>query len=153
MTLYDELHAVIGRLRDAGLDYALCGGLAMAAYGWPRATMDVDLLIQESDFPAIRDIARDLGFTIENKEFAVAGGQIRIRRLVKIAGAEAIPLDLIIVGPLLEPVWCSRREIVEEHGPVWVVSPEGLARMKRLRASKQDLADIERMESADDRTG
>jgi len=153
MTLYDELHALIRRLQEAGVDYALCGGLAMAAHGWPRATMDVDLLIRESDFPTIGGIARDLGFTIENPEFAVAGGQIRIRRFVKIAETKAIPLDLILVCPVLEPVWDSRGKVVEEHGPVWVVSPEGLMRMKRLRASKQDLADIERIEGENDQTG
>ena len=142
MTLYDELHALIRRLQEAGVDYALCGGLAMAAHGWPRATMDVDLLIRESDFPTIGGIARDLGFTIENPEFAVAGGQIRIRRFVKIAGTKAIPLDLILVGPLLEPVWAGRSDKGTPFGPMRVLSREGLARMKELRGSGTDQDDI-----------
>ena len=29
---------------EAGVDYALCGGLAVAAHGAPRATRDIDLL-------------------------------------------------------------------------------------------------------------
>lgn len=150
MSVYEELRELISRLNAAGLDYALCGGLAMAAHGWPRATMDIDLLILESDYTAVRDVARESGFDIENPEFTVAGGKIRIRRLVKIAGAEAIPLDLIVVGPLTDAVWQTRRKVEDERGPVWVVSPDGLLQMKRLRGSKQDLADIERIEGGNE---
>jgi hypothetical protein len=28
------------------VEYALCGGLAMAVYAMPRATLDIDVLIQ-----------------------------------------------------------------------------------------------------------
>jgi len=150
MSVYEELRALIARLNAAGVDYALCGGLAMAVHGWPRATMDVDLLIQESDLTRIADIARDLGFTIENPEFAVAGGQIRIRRFVKIAGTEAIPLDAIIVGPLLESVWAERANSATPFGLVRILSREALARMKELRASGTDLDDIRRLRGEHD---
>jgi hypothetical protein len=145
MSLYEELRALIERLRDEGIDYALCGGLAMAAHGWPRATMDVDLLIQERDYDAVRSLARGAGFTAENPEFTVAQGRIRIRRLVKIAGDQAIPLDLILVGALLEPVWAGRMDTDTPFGPLRVLSRRALARMKELRASGTDQDDIRRL--------
>ena len=41
-TLTDELLELLARLTDAGIDYAVCGGLAMAVHGYPRATMDIE---------------------------------------------------------------------------------------------------------------
>jgi hypothetical protein len=46
MNIIDELRAIIARFDQEGVDYALCGGLAMAIYAVPRATLDTDLLIQ-----------------------------------------------------------------------------------------------------------
>ena len=45
LDLYDELKAVLSALEKAEVPYALCGGLALAVYGHPRATVDIDLLV------------------------------------------------------------------------------------------------------------
>ncbi|NOT58834.1 MAG: hypothetical protein HOP19_01280 [Acidobacteria bacterium] len=45
LNLYEELKLLIARLNESGESYALCGGLAMAVHGVPRATVDIDLLI------------------------------------------------------------------------------------------------------------
>ncbi len=47
MTINDELQGLIKLLRNAKIEYALCGGLAMAVHGWPRSTMDIDILIEK----------------------------------------------------------------------------------------------------------
>jgi hypothetical protein len=39
LDLYDEFASLIGALEAAGADYAVCGGLAMAIHGFPRATI------------------------------------------------------------------------------------------------------------------
>jgi hypothetical protein len=41
MDLIDELAGLIKALNDAGVRYALCGGLAMAVHGHPRATQEL----------------------------------------------------------------------------------------------------------------
>jgi hypothetical protein len=41
--LFDELVRLAAALHDAGTPYGLCGGLAVAAHGAPRATKDIDL--------------------------------------------------------------------------------------------------------------
>lgn len=46
MDILDELKKLIGRLNEEKIEYALCGGLAMAVYALPRATLDVDILIE-----------------------------------------------------------------------------------------------------------
>lgn len=37
-------------LRDQGIPFALCGGLAVGAHGYPRATKDVDFLVGDEAF-------------------------------------------------------------------------------------------------------
>jgi hypothetical protein len=38
LDLYDEFKAIIATLNQCEIDYAVCGGLAMAVYGLARAT-------------------------------------------------------------------------------------------------------------------
>ena len=51
VNLVDELHAVTGVLRDAGIRHAVCGGLAVTLHGATRMTKDIDLLVAASDIP------------------------------------------------------------------------------------------------------
>ena len=39
LDLYDELAALLDALEAANAEYAVCGGLAMAIHGIPRATI------------------------------------------------------------------------------------------------------------------
>jgi hypothetical protein len=43
--LVAELHVVADALVAAGVEFALCGGLAVAVHGHVRATRDIDLLV------------------------------------------------------------------------------------------------------------
>ncbi|MEP6912666.1 MAG: hypothetical protein ABI923_07920 [bacterium] len=45
--LYYEFRKLIATLDEHQIDYALCGGIAMAIYDRPRATVDIDLLIYQ----------------------------------------------------------------------------------------------------------
>ena len=54
MNIQHELYLVIDTLQRAGIDYALCGGLAVIVHGYPRLTRDIDLLIREEDLVRAR---------------------------------------------------------------------------------------------------
>ena len=41
-----SLEAIVRALNGAGVRYLVAGGLAVGAHGYPRATMDVDLVVQ-----------------------------------------------------------------------------------------------------------
>lgn len=45
---WEDLKAVIKYLNDAGVDYALVGGYAIAAHGFNRASEDIDILVDPS---------------------------------------------------------------------------------------------------------
>jgi hypothetical protein len=74
----------------------------------------------------------------------VAGGRLEIQRLVKVAGNDLLPLDLLVpVDVTLRHVIDDRTSVSWEGRPIWVVGLASLRELKRLRGSAQDRADLE----------
>lgn len=142
LDLEEELRTLIDTLNGAALPYALCGGLAMAVHGAPRATIDIDLLVRPENADAVREIARGIGFVIRALPMNFA--RIRIDRVTKIdpRDGETLMLDLLVMAPELEDVWNTREKHSWSGRELSVVSREGLITLKMLRSSAQDLADI-----------
>lgn len=152
LDLFDEFQALLAGLSEGQIAYALCGGLAMAVYGIPRATLDIDLLIPDKSLDAVLDVARKLGYTFEAQKMSFAGGKIEIRRVSKLdsESGDVLTLDLLVLTPAIRKIWESRIEVEWEKGKLWVVSREGLIALKSLRASGQDLDDIKRLQEDED---
>ena len=150
--LYDELRKLIAALDEQQIDYALCGGLAMAVYDRPRATVDIDLLILSESLDVVILIATKLGYEIRGLDMTFSHGEIEIRRVSKIDknSGQALSLDLLLVTPPIQDVWNSRVEAVWEDGTLSVVSIAGLIALKTLRHSLQDLADIDSLQKDPD---
>jgi hypothetical protein len=116
LDLYDEFSALIGALEVARADYAVCGGLAMAIHGFPRATIDVDLVVPPNAAERVVACERDLGYTIPADPMSFAGGAVEIRRVTKIDRGDLLSLDLLLVTPAIEQVWNERTREVWERG-------------------------------------
>jgi len=142
--LYREFQSLISALADNHVQYALCGGLAMAVYDHPRATIDIDMVIRPETLDSVTAIAKELGFTIRGLDMSFANGAIEIRRVSKIhpTTGHVLSLDLLLVTPEIRAVWDSRIETEWEGGELSVVSREGLIGLKRLRGSGRDMDDI-----------
>lgn len=153
MTLRAEMLGLVRALDAAGIPYALCGGLAMAVHGFPRATLDIDLLIEEARLGEVRKLAAAAGFTHEIGFLNLASGRVRLFRMVKFVGQEFIPLDLLLVSPELLSAWNSRTAMTTEDGTITVVSPEGLIQMKSLRNSGTDQDDIRQLKGEANEAG
>lgn len=149
LDLEQELGSIIDALSAEEIEYALCGGLAMAVHGAPRATIDIDLLVREEDVERIRVAVGRLGFTFRAFPMTFAGGNVRIERVSKIdpADGETLILDLLLVTPELEAAWRGREIRPWRDGFLTVVSRTGLIQLKTYRSSTQDRADIERLET------
>lgn len=144
MDILDELKNLTARLDEEKIEYALCGGLAMAVYALPRATLDIDILIEASSLEATRRAVHDLEFTVEAAPMEFHGGKMQIHRISKIepGTGETLMLDLLIVTPQIKSAWEGRMKVEWEHGRITVVSPEGLILLKSFRKSGQDQDDI-----------
>jgi len=149
LDLYDEFAALVGALEAKQVEYAVCGGLAMAVHGLPRATVDVDLLVPAAAVQTVLACARDLGYTTPANPMRFADGAVETRRATKVdAGShDLLSLDLLLVTPAIERIWTERIRVHWDLGELWVVSRHGLASLKRLRGSGQDLDDIKRLEA------
>lgn len=140
--LYDELRRLINELDTYEIEYALCGGLAMAIHGRPRATIDIDILILADSLVRVLRIAEDLGYTIRGLDMNF--GSIKIRRASKIDQATrfVLTLDMILVTDAIRDIWEARVKANLEGGKLFVVSKEGLIALKKMSGRPQDIADI-----------
>ncbi len=145
LDIYDEFRQLVEVFDAQKVDYALCGGMAMAVHKRPRMTVDIDILIPPQFLDRVIPIARELGYNIRGKDLSFANGAIEIRRVSKIdaASGDLLSLDFLLVTPQLQSVWASRVVSEWEEGTFSVVSRVGLIEMKKLRMSGQDLDDIE----------
>ena len=148
LDLYDEFRLLIGALDEQGIEYALCGGIAMAVYDHPRATIDIDLLILAESLERVLEVSAALSYTIRAMDMTFARGAIEIRRVSKIhrETGHLLSLDLLLVTPAIRDVWDARVQAEWEGGELSVVSRSGLIELKKLRSSAQDQADISALE-------
>jgi hypothetical protein len=153
VNLVDELHAITGVLRSAGVRYAVCGGLAVTLHGAARLTKDIDLLVTASDLPRILELLRPLGYVFPALPLTFEAGTARerhVQRVSKIEGGEHLCLDLLVADAVFMGLLDDTIEVRTAQGTLTVISREGLIRMKQLAGRPQDLADLMRLEGSDD---
>ncbi|CAN5390438.1 hypothetical protein BH10ACI1_BH10ACI1_00190 [soil metagenome] len=148
-TLLEEFTNITNALNERGIDYAVCGGWAMAILGFPRATVDIDLLILSENLSEVWRIAESFGYDVEGLPLHFHNGAIEIRRISKIDKEikSLITIDFLLVTEALKEVWQTREEFEWEAGNVFSVSQEGLIFMKTISGRLQDLSDIERLKN------
>ncbi len=139
------LEAVVGKLGENGIPFAVIGAAGLAVQGLLRATLDVDLLTTED-----RVLQRSLWEDLVEAEFEVEirHGDISdpLVGVVSVWAQEDRPVD-VIVG---EAPW--QRRIVEEAGSGFVegmklpvASRAGLILLKLYAGGPQDRWDIEQL--------
>ena len=143
--IFDEFQNLITKFNQANLDYAVCGGWAMAIHGSPRATVDIDFLVLSENLSEMWKIAEDLGYWVEGLPLSFDKGLIEIRRISKIDKESKVlfTIDFLLVTDGLKKVWATRENIDWEDDKVWTVSREGLIFMKTISGRHKDLGDIE----------
>lgn len=149
--LFTELANITESLELDGIEYAVCGGLALSIHGFPRATFDIDILIRSESLERSFEIAKRYGFDIHGLDMSFKDPAVEIRRVSKIDDdGEVLSLDFLLVTPAVDDVWDSRLTIDFQGNPMSIVSREGLIRMKELAGRDKDLIDIHRMQNEKD---
>ena len=153
MNLVDELHAIASALTAAGVPYAVCGGIAVTAYGAVRTTKDIDVLIAREHVGLVLDAVRPLGYAFPALPMTFEAGTPRerhVQRVSKVEGRDHLLLDLLIAEGVFADALADRTEVTLAAGPLSIVSRATLIRMKRLAGRAQDLADLEKLEANDE---
>lgn len=147
-TLLEELSELISALDENCVEYAVCGGLALTIHGFPRATFDIDILIEAESLEKSYAIAAEKGYDIRGLDISFKERAVEIRRVSKIDDdGEVLPLDFLLVTPFVEDVWATREKLIWQDKTLWIVSRSGLIKMKKLAGRAKDLIDIDRIEN------
>jgi hypothetical protein len=147
--LVAELQSIARVFERDRIEFALCGGLAVAVHGHVRATKDIDLLVPAASRDPALAALRTIGFHLLADPMTFGAGteaERHVQRASKVVGPELVTVDLIFVEPAFAVVWADRETFERDGVRLSVVSRAGLVAMKRLAGRKQDLADIEALE-------
>jgi len=104
LDLEEELDAVLLALAANGIEYALCGDLAMAVQGFMQATARIDLLIRADDDERMDAAFASLGFVPSERK-----SDIRRFSKADARDGETLILDLVLVTQRSERAWQSRK--------------------------------------------
>jgi len=150
-SILEEFVGFTETLNRKQIDYAICGGWAMAIHGLPRATVDIDLLVLTEDLEKVWKTANNLGYDVEGLPLHFHDGAIEIRRISKIdkQSKRLFTLDFLLVTEALKEVWKNRELIEWEDGKIWTVSREGLILLKMISGREQDLLDIKKLQEVE----
>ena len=135
-------------LADAGADFVVVGGYAVAFHGHPRATKDIDILVRPEPANATRVYAALAAFGAPLQAFDVAEADFS-----KYDGILQIGLPPLRIDVINRASGISFDEAVEEGDAinllgrtVPVIGREALLKNKRASGRLQDLADVQALE-------
>jgi hypothetical protein len=148
MTLVEELLAVVGALDADRVPYALVGGLAVAVWGAPRATKDIDLLIEPGEIERAKGALARCGFTLPAQPMDFSDGMV-MHRVSKVRDGSLMTVDLLVVDRNLRVHFEQRELHAIQGGRVWVIGREALIAMKVSAGRPQDQADVVKLKELD----
>ena len=148
MDLASELKAVVSALASHGIDYALVGGLAVAVWGAPRATKDIDLLILPEGLASAKAALRAIGYTLEAGLMDFSDG-MTMARVSKVRDGDLMTVDLLLVNRNLQEAFEGRVTRMLGDVPLVVISREGLLQMKLTAGRPQDQMDVIKLTEID----
>lgn len=152
MNVFEEFNSLVKELETRNVRYALVGGVAMAFYTEPRFTRDIDLLIDSEDYEKAKGILEKEGYFESASPWTFKRVPIELHRFLKVINEDEMIIDILIAE--IEEVRRVIRDSVEaesEEGRIKIASRKDLIWLKRMRDSKQDQADIEKLEDEKDK--
>jgi hypothetical protein len=147
--LLEDFRDLLVELADAGADFVVIGGHAVALHGHPRATKALDVLVRADSDNAVK-VYRALGefgaplssFDVRQDDFATYDGILQIglppRRIDILNRAAGITFDAAVASD-------DAFEINGRRIPV--IGREALLKNKRAAGREQDLADVAALEA------
>jgi predicted nucleotidyltransferase len=143
LSLESELRQLVQRFNEAKIEYALCGGMAVALHGYPRFTKDIDFLVPSESLNRAIEVAATAGFLDDSGRIPFPDSDVY--RILKIEGSEYRILDLLVPKSLDTLAWKQRQWFDWNGLPICSVSREGLIEMKLAAGRDIDRIDIKQL--------
>jgi hypothetical protein len=149
MKFFEEVPKLLNIITDSGVPYALIGGVAMAFHNEPRFTRDTDILVKKADIDSVSAILLKQGFIESAPGWDFHETGLSLYRFMKIQGEDHFQVDVLVSeDSQYETVIQNAIEAESEYGKAYVATKDDLVRLKKIRGSNQDKADIEKLKDA-----
>lgn len=144
LSLISEFQILLKTLEKEQIEYAICGGMAMAIHGLIRSTVDIDLVLLNETIPKTKKVLNKIGFQLETEPMNFSQGKIRIHRLTKFdsESEDFLVLDILEVTEVLKKIWSEKVNLIWKDSLISVINKKGLIKMKQIRNSQIDIEDI-----------
>ena len=148
MNVFYEFHKIVQHLQELNVEYALIDGVAVAFHTTPRFTRDIDLLIRENELPRVTDALKREGYFESSPPWTFKDSDLTLHRFMKVQDLDEMIVDVLIAGDTRHEQIIANALEAESGGTgvVRVASRSDLIWLKQNRNSKQDQADIERLQ-------
>jgi hypothetical protein len=148
--LPDDFRDLLLALSDAGADFVVLGGHAVAFHGHPRATKDLDVLVRaerenaERVYRALAAFGAPLAqFEVGEADFATYDGVLQM-------GVPPLRIDILnrADGITFDEAVAEGANFKLDGRPIPVIGRDALLKNKRAAGREQDLADVKALERA-----
>lgn len=149
MNVFREFLKIVQHLQAERVEYALIGGVAVAFYAEPRFTKDIDLLVREGERERVTHILKKEGYFESSSPWTFKASKLTLHRFMKVRDLDEMVVDILVAGDdRHEQIITNAIEAESEGtGTVRVANKRDLIWLKQNRNSKQDRADIERLQN------
>ena len=148
--LNEDYKDMLQCLADEGVKFLLVGAYAMAAHGYPRATMDIDIWVMPSpeNAAAVLRALRRFGAPVQD----LSPADLQKNDTIFQIGVAPRRIDLLTGASGLQFAEAFQHaSAIEIEGlPVRIPSIDDLIRNKRATGRTKDLADAEALEALRD---
>jgi hypothetical protein len=139
--MLNSLKGVFASFQTHEVRYVVIGGIAAILYGVPRATFDLDLLIDPTP-----DNARRLLLALTDAGLGTASltsaEEVLANEITVFKDKVRIDVQTSTPGLTFEQAWRNRRTLTYENQEFYVVSREDLIASKSAAARPVDLEDV-----------
>ncbi len=144
--MLDKLQPVFRSLNAHDVRYLVIGGIAAALHGVPRATFDLDLLIEPTPDNAERLLKALREAGIVTAELTDPDSLLE-HEISVFKDILRIDVQIQTPGIRFEDAWKNKVEVPYEGETILLVSKEDLIRSKKAAGRKVDLEDVAILEN------
>lgn len=147
--MLNRLHRVFASLEKNDVRYLVIGGIAAVLHGVPRATFDLDILVQATPDNVARLLQALDEAGLGTASLTTVQGLLD-HEISVFEDYVRIDVQTRTPGIHFDEAW-QNREVMEYHGQkLFVTSREDLIASKRAAGRKVDLEDVRLLELRDD---
>jgi predicted nucleotidyltransferase len=148
--MLNRLKGVFASFQKHEVKYLVIGGIASILYGVPRATFDLDILI-ESTLPNAQKLLDALVEAEMGTATLTTAEELLSHEITVFKDRVRIDVQTSTPGLIFSDAWRRREKMVFEGQEFYVVSKNDLIASKRIAGREIDLSDLKMLEISVDK--